>query len=76
MTVRVPRSRVMIYPVSVALDVVKLPSTSNEDAISLDQLNSMIVDHVLANWSFGKGPATLAFTSFLQIPIGLVCPSV
>lgn len=64
MTVRVPRSRVMIYPVSVALDLVKLPSTSNVDAISLDQLSSMIVDHVPSNWSFVKGPATLAFASF------------
>ena len=54
----------MIYPVSVALDVVKLPSTSNEDEISLDHLSSMIVDHVPANWSFVKGPALLAFISF------------
>ena len=64
MTVQVPRSRVMIYPVSVTLDLVKLPSTSTVDATSLDQLSCMIVSHVPASWSFMKGSATLAFASF------------
>ena len=71
MTVRVPRSRVMIYPVSVALDLVKLPSTSIVDATSLDQLSSMIVSHVPASWSFVKGSATLAFASFSTESNGL-----
>lgn len=61
MVVKVPRSKVMLYPITVSLELVKLPSTFR--VTSLEQLSKMIADHVPPNWSYTKGSSTVVLAN-------------
>ena len=61
MIVKIPRSKVMVYPLAVSLELVKLPTTFC--VTSLEQLSNMIVGHVPPNWSYMKGSSTVVLAN-------------
>ena len=61
MVVTIPRSRVMVYPIAVSLELVKLPTSFR--VTSLEQLSNMIVGQVPPNWSYMKGSSTIVLAN-------------